>query len=286
MKKVLLAIAQTQLALLEASALLKYAAPWRKVAKSVLRNEAGQFASEGKALGRATGKVSQTFEFASPEAFINANVTRIETKAGSSRFATCEIEGQKYFLKSRTGESGEIAAQQEELCSKIATTLGLGDYVIPAKKVKVQYKTYTASPHLENDTIFFEQDKTLRELIGDDGVKKIGLFDLLIGNGDRNGGNIFIGGKKGALFFDHEATFSRFPVFEGEVAEEFLEIADKVTKKDIEAILSKEQDILKAIAEVPDQDAAKRYTQAVKNNLEILRDIAQSKDIAKEFRSL
>jgi hypothetical protein len=285
--------AQCQLALLQA-ALVRYPALWYKTAqKSVLRDQSGQFASESsKRVARITGsppsarvRTLKTGGFPTVNQFEEAVLTPITTAAGSSRYFTTEIDNQKYFLKRRDSSLFKDAAAKEELATEISKVMGIEKYVIPSKYVEIKRRDYSASPFVEGENLF-EVDTPLTELINEKEITKLGLFDYVIANGDRNEGNFHIT-KEGLKLADHEATFSNMSDFDGELADAFRGISAKIKKEDIQAVVASEKDILAAIPKiVKDPDLVEMYSQVVESRLDTLKAIASSPDIGKAINTL
>ena len=283
LNRYLIAQLQVEFALLiQAAQLIRTPAPWLKNARTVLRDESGHFASEGgKARKVSVVTKPGVFQFPSVEDFKKAELTRVTTSAGSSQYATCEIKGNKYFLKQRRGGFSDVAVK-EELSTKISQILGVDEHIIPAQRVNIKYKEYTASPFIKGENLL-EVDKPIREALDDKSVIKLSLYEYAIANGDLNEGN-FILTKKGMKIADHEATFSSLGTFEGPLADAFQEVAPKVTKADLDAVTSKEAEILKVIKDtVEDEDLVQMYSRTVKQRMGTLKDIAQSGNIDKEM---
>jgi hypothetical protein len=279
-------VARLQIGLIQAAQFIRTPAPWLKNAKMVLRDESGHFASEG---GKANRKVTvvtkpKAFQFPGVEDFQNAELTALKTSAGSSQYATCEIKGQKYFLKRRTGVFQD-GAVKEELSTKISQILGVSDRIIPAKQVKIGFKEYTVSPFVEGENLL-EVDKPIRELLDDKSVIKLSLYEYAIANGDLNEGNFQIT-KKGLMIGDHEATFSSMGDFEGPLAEAFEEVASKVSKADLDAVIKKEPDILAAISDlVEDEGLAVACRRTISQRMNVLKKISTSEDIGESVRQI
>jgi len=281
--------AQCQLVLLQA-ALVRYSAPWLKNAKVVLRDESGHFASQStpKVSGAPpSARVRTTSGVDFPEAgrFQDAELSPLKTTAGSSNYFTTEIEGKKYFLKRRNSSSFSDAAKKEELATEIAKEMGIEKYIIPSKHVEIKRRDYSVSPFTEGENLF-EVDQTIPELLNDKEITKLGLFDYVIANGDRNEGNLYVT-KQGLKLADHEATFSSMGDFEGELADAFRNISGKIAKEDIQAVIDKEEAILATVSKtVEDEDLAKLYTRTVKARLATLKTIVASPDTGKAINQL
>jgi len=275
--------AQCQLALLQA-ALVRYPAPWyKKAQRVVLRDESGQFASEASKRitaprPSAKARTPRGFAFPSVGQFEEATLTPLKTTAGSSRYYTTEIDNQKYFLKRRDNAFFEDAAIKEELSTEISRVMGINDYVIPAKHLEIKRRDYSVSPFVEGENLF-EVDTPLTGLLNEKEITKLGLFDFVIANGDRNEGNFYIT-KQGLKLADHEATFSSLAGFEGELADAFRNIGSKISREDIQSVIDKEDKILEAITKtVKDDDLVALYTRTVKGRLDALKVVASSPDI-------
>jgi hypothetical protein len=280
--------AQCQLALLQA-ALVRYSAPWLKNAKVVLRDESGQFASQTR---KATGsppsirvRTGGATDFPLAERFQDAEMAVLKTSAGSSNYSTTEIDGKKYFLKRRNNSSFADAAAKEELATEVAKIMGIEKHVIPSKRMKIKGRDYSVSPFTEGENLF-ETDKTVSDLLTEKEITKLGLFDFVIANGDRNEGNLYVT-QQGLKLADHEATFTSLGDFEGELADAFRDQKNKITKQDIQSVVDKQDKLLKAIeATVEDKDLAKMYTKTVRGRLGTLQAIADSPDIGKAIDHL
>ncbi len=283
-----LAQLQHQLVLLQA-ALVRYPAPWfKKAAKVVLRDESGQFASESSKVVKGTPpsvRIRKVGGFPPIAQFEEATLTPLKTSAGSSKYYTTDIEGQKYFLKRRDNAFFEDAAVKEELSTEISKVMGIEKYVIPSKHVEIKRRDYSVSPFVEGENLF-EVDTPLTELLNEKEITKLGLFDFVIANGDRNEGNFYVT-KDGLKLADHEATFSSLGAFEGELADAFRDLGGKVSKDDIQSVISKEHEILGAIPKIViDEDLIKIYTRTVQGRLDALKMIASSPDIGKAISQM
>lgn len=158
-----------------------------------------------------------------PKTFENAELTEFKPGTGTSKFFKTEIENQEYFVKEigkesmphlelGMGEHGEILSQG------IGKILGLENYLVPTTSFLKDGKKYVASPMLEGEPLFATRKKKftigkasdqLNNLLGDEDIKKIAVFDFLIKNTDRHTGNMFVT-KEGLKLIDHELSFGGF----------------------------------------------------------------------------
>lgn len=166
----------------------------------------------------------------------------------SDAFMKITIEGKEYFLKEARKASAN-SSLKEVVASKIGSALGLDAYVPVVKTVQKsgQDKSWMISPFMEGEdlkTIAARNRTRRREVVrtvetridisspeisfegemakgmenaiatrmaSRQDVHRIALFDYLIGNGDRNAGNIFLPKQGPVQFIDHELAFSSSP---------------------------------------------------------------------------
>ena len=167
----------------------------------------------------------------------------------SDAFMKITIEGKEYFLKEARKASAN-SSLKEVVASKIGSALGLDAYVPVVKTVQKsgQDKSWMITPFMEGEdlkTIAARNRSRRREVVrtvetrlhtpsqeevsfqgemakgmenaiatrmaSRQDVHRIALFDYLIGNGDRNAGNIFLPKQGPVQFIDHELAFSSNP---------------------------------------------------------------------------
>lgn len=223
-----------------------------------VRDEVGRFARS------ATRAVSEgsAFDFPADELFEKADVFDIYKHAskGRSQIGGVEIDGKRFFVKEVLHDEIDEGAA-ETVATGVADAMGLGDDIIPAKKVVIQGQEMIASHYMPGEALL-GAGKSLRREIGEAKARLMLLFDFTINNTDRHADNIFLpdGGKPKLI--DHGNSMKY------ELANEIDEpdlvfknnlLYDKVLKLNPDAEFTKDE-VEKAIAGVVKlQELAKQH---------------------------
>ena len=216
-------IAQLQLLLLQASALRMYNASWLKNVDEVARDQSGRFAS------RAGGGVASALPDAHAIEKAGMKVVVNEDGSGTSLFHTTTIDGKQYFLKEvqpkRTIKDGRrswevkspYGAEREEIGGDVARLFGLGNHVIPTKKVELDGKKYAIAPFTPGDPFWdvhyhdvplTQKAQLIEQKLGPN-TKNAVLLDFLLDNRDRHAGNTYITKDGGLKLIDHEFILTK-----------------------------------------------------------------------------
>lgn len=125
---------------------------------------------------------------------------------GSHPIYKTTIAGKQYFLKSQS----EAAISKEVAAYEIAKEVGLGDDVLPARRVYHKGKAYVANPLLDKDDIqSLGSEKGLGDLVRSmpkERAAEMLLFDYAIHNHDRHSGNLLARKNGDVLLIDHGAV--------------------------------------------------------------------------------
>jgi hypothetical protein len=158
-----------------------------------VRDEVGRFArSAAHAVSEA-----DAFDFPTDELFENADIFDIYKHAskGRSQIGGVEIDGKRFFVKEVLHDEIDEGAA-ETVASGVADAMGLGDDIIPAKKVVIKGQEMIASHYMPGEALL-GAGKSLRREIDEAKARLMLLFDFTINNTDRHADNIFLpdGGK-------------------------------------------------------------------------------------------
>lgn len=164
-----------------------------------VRDEVGRFA---RSSARAVSE-SDAFEFPADELFEKADIFDIYKHAskGRSQIGGVEIDSKRFFVKEVLHDEIDEGAA-ETVATGVAQAMGLGDDIIPAKKVVIKGQEMIASHYMPGEALL-GAGKSLRREIGEAKARLMLLFDFAINNTDRHADNIFLpdGGK--AKLIDH-----------------------------------------------------------------------------------
>lgn len=144
---------------------------------------------------------------ANDEEFVNVRqrAKGLGKSAGIEDSSFSKHNGGELFLKKSTIEPRGI--HREELTSRLAHVMGMGDMVAPVRLYKspdddnIQATHYMVTPRLHAYTLKYNPNEFTKDRYDRD-IARMRLFDSIVGNWDRHPGNIM--GRDGKLFLiDH-----------------------------------------------------------------------------------
>lgn len=193
----------------------------------------------------------------SVDEFKKAKLQRFNTGIQSfnqHQIYTTTINGKQYFVKGLEGEHSAIAEKTTQQTAKV-----LGVPVLESVSFNHPSRgAMTATPMLDGKSI--DQLGSLNALKKqpDQALGKALMFDFLIGNYDRNHGNVFIDRKRGITLIDHDMAFDSFTKFPSGTINAFADALEEKggMDKPIPASLKKKmlQDLQKGLPTIKHLD--------------------------------